>query len=170
VPEMAPTEIKALARIIDELDYYQLLHLNPSASPRDIKLAFHSTSRVFHPDANRHLDADLRSAVGDIAKRVTEAYQVLRDARRRGAYDDQLESGGSSRIRLAKALTAGSRQDTETRQGRTPQGRQYFNLANMDAKRGDWAAAARQLQTALTFEPDNEFFKSELKAARAKAR
>jgi len=170
VPEMAPTEIKALARIIDELDYYQLLHLNPSASPRDIKLAFHSTSRVFHPDANRHRDADLRSAVGDIAKRVTEAYQVLRDARRRGAYDDQLESGGSSRIRLAKALTAGSRQDTETRQGRTPQGRQYFNLATLDANRGDWAAAARQLQTALTFEPDNEFFKSELKAAREKAR
>ncbi len=108
--------------------------------------------------------------MADIAKRVTEAYQVLRDARRRGAYDDQLGSGGGSRIRLAEASTTGSRQDTETRQGRTPQGRQYFNLATMDAKRGDWAAAARQLQTALTFEPDNEFFKSELKAARAKAR
>jgi len=170
VPEMAPTEIKALARIIDELDYYQLLHLKPSASPRDVKLAFHSTSRVFHPDANRHLDDDLRSAVANIAKRVTEAYQVLRDSRRRGAYDDQLESGGSSRIRLAVAHSTGSRQDTETRQGRTPQGRQYFNLASLDAKRGDWAAAARQLQTALTFEPDNEFFKSELKAAREKAR
>jgi DnaJ-class molecular chaperone len=167
---MAPTEIKALARIIDELDYYQLLHLQPGASPRDIKVAFHSTSRVFHPDANRHLDAELRTAVGNIAKRVTEAYQVLRDARRRGAYDDQLESGGSSRIRLGDAASAGSRQDTETRQGRTPQGRQYFNLATMDANRGDWAAAARQLQTALTFEPDNEFFKSELKSARAKAR
>jgi DnaJ-class molecular chaperone len=170
VPEMAPTEIKALARIIDELDYYQLLHLDPKASPRDVKLAFHSTSRAFHPDANRHLDADLRTAVSDIAKRVTEAYQVLRDARRRGAYDDQLGSGGSSRIRIAEALSAGSRQDTETRQGRTPQGRQYFNLAAMDAQRGDWAAAARQLQTALTFEPDNEFFKSELKSAREKAR
>jgi DnaJ-class molecular chaperone len=167
---MAPTEIKALARIIDELDYYQLLHLESSASPRDIKLAYHSTSRAFHPDANRHLEADLRAAVSDIAKRVTEAYQVLRDARRRGAYDDQLGSGGSSRIRIAEALSAGSRQDTETRQGRTPQGRQYFNLATMDAQRGDWAAAARQLQTALTFEPDNEFFKSELKSAREKAR
>ena len=54
--ELAPTEIKALARIIDELDYYQLLHLDPGASPRDVKLAFHATSRVFHPDANRHLD------------------------------------------------------------------------------------------------------------------
>lgn len=170
MPEMAPTEIKALARIIDELDYYQLLHLQSNASPRDIKLAFHSTSRVFHPDANRHLDPDLRSAVADIAKRVTEAYQVLRNARRRGAYDEQLGSGGGSRIRLAEALTTGSRHDTETRQGRTPQGRQYFNLAMLDANRGDWAAAARQLQTALTFEPDNEFFKSELKAARSKAR
>jgi DnaJ-class molecular chaperone len=165
---MAPTEIKALARIMDELDYYQLLHLNPGASPRDIKLAFHATSRVFHPDANRHLAPDLRGAVADIAKRVTEAYQVLRDARRRHAYDDQLGSGGRTRIRLAEAATEGTRRDTETRQGMTPQGRQYFNLAKMDATRGDWESAARQLQTALTFEPGNEFFKSELKAARDK--
>jgi DnaJ-class molecular chaperone len=165
---MAPTEIKALVRIMDELDYYQLLHLEPSASPRDIKLAFHASSRSFHPDANRHLDEDLRSAVADIAKRVTEAYQVLRDARRRNAYDDQLGAKGGNRIRLGAASTEGTRQDTELRQGRTPQGRQYFNLAQMDAQRSDWAAAARHLQTALTFEPDNEFFKSELKAARDK--
>jgi hypothetical protein len=65
---MAPTEIHALARIMGELDYYQLLHLKSDASPRDVKLAFHASSRVFHPDANRHLDDELRSAVAEIAK------------------------------------------------------------------------------------------------------
>jgi curved DNA-binding protein CbpA len=168
MPDMAPTEIKALARIMGDLDYYQLLHLEPNATPRDVKLAFHATSRVFHPDANRHLDSDLQGSIAEIAKRVTEAYQVLRDTRRRTAYNDLLDTGTAKRIRLADAAAAGVRKDTESRQGRTAQGRQYFNLARMDAQRGDWASATRQLQTALTFEPDNEFFKSELAAAREK--
>ena len=104
---MAPTEIKALARIIGELDYYGLLHLEPGASPREIKRAYHASSRAFHPDANRHLEAGLRDAISSIAKRVTEAYQVLRDPRRRRAYDELLASGGGVRIRLADASTEG---------------------------------------------------------------
>jgi DnaJ-class molecular chaperone len=167
---MVPTEIKALARIVGELDYYQLLHLDHSASPRDVKLAYHSSSRVFHPDANRHLESELRTAIANIAKRVTEAYQVLRDSRRRRAYDELLSSGSGVRIRLAEASSEGGRKDTETRQGRTPQGRQYFNLAAMDAKRQDWQAAERNLQTAITFEPDNDFFRSELAAIRERLR
>ena len=56
---LAPTEIEALARIIDDLDYYQLLHLKPDASPRDIKNAYYASSRAFHPDLYRNLDVDL---------------------------------------------------------------------------------------------------------------
>jgi DnaJ-class molecular chaperone len=166
VSALVHTEIKALARIVGELDYYQLLHLDRSASPRDVKLAYHSSSRSFHPDANLHLESELYGAVVDIAKRITEAYQVLRDPRRRQAYDELLSSGDGVRIRLADALAEGGRKDTETRQGRTAQGRQYYNLAAADMKREDWAGAERNLKTALTFEPDNEFFKSEIAAIR----
>ena len=167
---MVPTEIKALARIVGELDYYQLLHLERGASPQDVKRAYHSSSRVFHPDANRHLERELSGAISSIAKRVTEAYQVLRDSRRRRAYDELLASGDGVRIRLADASSEGGRRDTETRQGRTPQGRQYFNLAAANAKRQDWQAAERNLRTALTFEPDNDFFKSELATIRERPR
>ena len=167
---MVPTEIKALARIVGELDYYQLLHLERGASPRDVKHAYHASSRAFHPDANRHLENELCDAVANIAKRITEAYQVLREPRRRRAYDELLAAGDGVRIRLADASSEGGRRDTETRQGRTPQGRQYFNLASADAKRQDWQAAERNLQTALTFEPDNDFFKSELAATRERLR
>jgi DnaJ-class molecular chaperone len=170
VSSMAPTEIKALARIVGELDYYQLLHLERTATPREIKLAYHASSRVFHPDANRHVDPDLQSSIAHIAKRITEAYQVLRDPRRRQGYEELLHAGNGVRIRLADASTQGERTVTERRQGRTPQGRQYFNLASADANRRDWAAAARNLQTALTFEPDNEFFRSELAEVRSKIR
>ena len=70
-------------------------------------------------------------------------------------------------MQLAEAQAEASRHAMQD-QGRTPQGRQYFSLATADLRRGDFPAAARNLQTALTFEPDNEFFKAQLKAARAK--
>ena len=50
----------------------------------------------------------------------------------------------------------------EEREGRTREGRQYHQLARRDQQREDWAAAARNLQTALTFEPGNEFFSERL--------
>ena len=51
--QLAPTEIRALARLLGELDYYQLLHLRRDAGSVEVKRAYHATTRVFHPDANR---------------------------------------------------------------------------------------------------------------------
>ena len=42
------------------------------------------------------------------------------------------------------------------------QGRQYYQLALEDERRNELAAAARNLQTALTFEPDNGHFREKL--------
>lgn len=170
MPELVPTEIKALARIIGELDYYQLLHLRRDAPAGEVKKAYHATTRAFHPDANRHLEGDLRDAVGVIAKRVAEAYSVLRDPRRRQAYDRRLETGSGVRMQLAEAQAEAGRQAEEERGGRTPQGRQFYKLAVGDLLRKDFAAAARNLQTALTFEPDNALFKRRLAEAREKQR
>ena len=50
--ELAPTEIKALARILDELDYYGLLHVPPGADSGELKRAYFASSRAFHPDAS----------------------------------------------------------------------------------------------------------------------
>ena len=166
MPELAPTESIALARILDDLDYYQLLHLPREATPSQVRAAYHSCSRAFHPDAHRHLEGELPAAVGSVAKRITEAYSVLRNPRRRRAYDERLRSGAGTRIQLAEADAAGGRGETEQREGRTPQGRQFYNLAAADLRRGDLAGAVRNLQTALTFEPDNAGFKAELAAAR----
>jgi DnaJ-class molecular chaperone len=167
---MAPTEIKALARIIGDLDYYQLLHLGRDAAATEVKRAYHSTSRAFHPDANRHLEPELIDAVHVIAKRVSEAYSVLRDPKRRQAYDRRLDSGGSVRIQLAEAQAEAGRQATEELAGRTPQGRQFHKLAQADLQKNNLQGAARHLQTALTFESDNEHFKALLAEIREQLR
>jgi len=159
---LAPSEIVALARIIEELDYYQLLHLPRDASAGDVKRAYHTTSRAFHPDANRKLTGDTGHASKRIAMRVCEAYAVLRNPRRRQAYDRRLEAGDDVRLQLAEAEAEAGRQATQERAGHTLQGRQFFKLAEKDLARRDLASAARNLQTALTFEPDNALFESML--------
>jgi DnaJ-class molecular chaperone len=158
---LAPTEILALAKILDELDYYQVLHIQRGASAGEVRQAFHASSRAFHPDANRHLDAEYRNAISLIAKRITEAYTVLRDAKRRRAYDEG-RSEGQVRMQIAEAEAKAEQQATVELEGATPNGRRYSALARQDMGRGDLAAALRNLQTAATFEPTNAHFKAKI--------
>lgn len=162
-------EIRALAGILEELDYYQVLELASDAPSSAIRTAYHAVSRRFHPDAHRDAPPELQQQVARIAKRITEAYSVLRDPRRRQVYDRQL-AGDQSRVRmpLAEAQTQATRQRREQQEGRTPNGRRYFTLAKADFARGDRTAAERNLKTALTFEPDNETFRDLLARVRAR--
>jgi len=168
VPEvMAPTEILALARILDELDYYQVLHVTPEASMTEVRRAYHQSSRAFHPDANRHLTGAHREAVVAIARRITEAYTVLRDPRRRRAYDEAL-ARGRNRMQIAEAEAGARQQAADELEGRTPNGRKFSTLARTELQRGDLAAALRNLQTALTFEPGNERFRKKIDELKAR--
>jgi curved DNA-binding protein CbpA len=167
---LAPTEIRALARLLGEMNYYELLHLRPDAGSADVKRAYHATTRVFHPDANRTLEPELQEAVRRIAMRVSEAYSVLRDPRRRRAYDMRLSEDGRIRMQLAEASNEAGRRDASERGGRTREGQRFYKMALADLKRHDYAAAARNLQTALTFEPENALFREQLAAARSNAK
>jgi DnaJ-class molecular chaperone len=155
-------EIKALAGLLDELDYYQLLEARREASTSELKQAYYQLSRRFHPDVHRHQMAEVRGAAERVAKRLTEAWSVLRDPRRRRSYDAKLGTGDGVRIQLAEAEAVADKRSVEERLGTTPNGRRYFTLAHTDIDRGDLKSAARNLQMALTFEPQNSFFKQKL--------
>lgn len=165
-PAVEPLEIAALSRIMDELDYYQLLNIESNASTADIRKAFHSSSRNFHPDANRELAGELREQCQQISKRITEAYCVLRDTRRRNAYDSRVSDGDSLRIQIAEAKTAHVEQRKAERTGATAQGRQFFGKAEADLKTGNLTGAIQNIQMALTFEAGNAGFKSLLEELR----
>jgi len=166
---VASAEIRALAAILDELDYYGVLEIRGAAPASEVRAAYHRASRRFHPDGHRDLAPELRPLLERIAKRVTEAYSVLRDPRRRKVYDEQL-AGDTARMRvpLVNASAAAERQSREEREGRTPNGRRYFLLAKQDLARGDRVAAERNLRTALTFESDNAAFRALLAEVRTK--
>lgn len=63
-------------------DHYAVLNLRSSATLADIKKAFRQQASIHHPDRNSAHDAAARF------RAVQEAYDVLSDAARRKAYDD----------------------------------------------------------------------------------
>ncbi len=65
-------------------DYYDLLGLDREASPEEIRDAYFEIVRFEHPDANPQADATERFL------KVQEAYEVLRDAKKRRVYDRHL--------------------------------------------------------------------------------
>jgi len=162
-------ELRALASIVEDLDYYQLLEVEPRATAVDVRNAYHAVARRFHPDRLRHEGSDVVATAERVAKRVSEAYAVLRDPRRRKVYDQQRASG-DRRLQLVEGGAQANRQVSDERRGRTPNGRRYITLANQDLTRDDLKNARQNLQMALTFEPDNAWVKETLAELKRKLR
>ena len=166
MPDLAQLEIQALVRIVDELSYYQLLHVDANVSSRDLKRAYYETARTFHPDGNRTLDPESRKSCHRISKVITEAYCVLRDPRKRKAYDDKIQAGEGLRMQLSEARAAHAKRDSQKRMGTTPQGKQFLLKAESDMQQENYASAIQNLQMAITFEPSNQHFKELLEVVR----
>jgi len=62
-------------------DYYEVLGVARNASAEELKSAFRTLARKFHPDVNKEADAEEKF------KEINEAYVVLSDADKRRAYD-----------------------------------------------------------------------------------
>lgn len=67
-------------------DYYKVMGVARDATEAEIKQAYRRLARKYHPDVSKERDAEARF------KEVGEAYEVLRSAEKRAAYD-RLGSG-----------------------------------------------------------------------------
>jgi curved DNA-binding protein len=67
---------------MDFVDYYNILGIDKSATPKDIKSAYRKLARKYHPDLNPH-DKDAKKNF----QQINEANEVLSDPEKRKKYD-----------------------------------------------------------------------------------
>jgi DnaJ-class molecular chaperone len=156
---MSERDVMALARLLDRMDYYKLLRVDRAARSVEIRPGYHRMRRCFHPDLYLYASPDLRHAVDQIARRITEAYTVLRDPNRRKAYDQGLARG---KFRYTVQQEKEARTQTQVKTGVSAQGRRLYGQAVEAERRGDLKNAIASIKLALTFEQNNQFFRARL--------
>ncbi|TAL63300.1 MAG: J domain-containing protein, partial [Legionella sp.] len=67
-------------------DYYKIMGVSQDASEKDIKTAYRKLARKYHPDISKESNAEERF------KEMGEAYEVLRDPKKRAEYDQYLKN------------------------------------------------------------------------------
>lgn len=71
--------------------HYEVLGVGASASPEEIKRAYYSHARRLHPDRfRRDADEELRQRIDAAFAKIAQAYDTLKDAASRSAYDLKL--------------------------------------------------------------------------------
>lgn len=83
---------------------YELLGVDPSASPEEIKKAFRKLALLHHPDMNAGASA------AELFKNITAAYKTLTDAEKRFSYDSSMRTKTAS----PKASPSSSRRRVPT--------------------------------------------------------
>lgn len=139
-------------------DYYRILEISRKATLSEIKKAYRKLARKYHPDLNPgDRNAEIKF------KEITEAYEVLRDPRKRKQYDtfgfvkgtfkekrgfsdfegfDFTSSGSSSFGDIFETIFGGTRgtQSAQRERGKQPQRGEdlhyAMNLGFLDAAKG----------------------------------
>ena len=82
----------------DDKDYYQILGIKRSATPKELKESYLYWVNVLHPDRMINMPERIRIQAEEDLKKVNEAYGVLSDPRKRAQYDKKTGVSGDVEV------------------------------------------------------------------------
>lgn len=155
--------VLALYRLLDSVDYYQLLGVAPGVDNDELQLAFHALALEYHPDRFYPLaDGFIKERITALFTRMCEAYSVLAKRELRAHYDIILTGRGSGPPPRYPLGDSDSKTEEQNCEAHSPVGRKYLRLAVAAMARGDLPAAQINLTFALGHEPENEAIRQRL--------
>lgn len=89
--------LQSFSRCSTTSTYYQILELPVNATVKDIKLQFKKLLKKYHPDMNPNLEEDAKQKNQEKFMEIVEAYDTLKDIKKKKAYDRTLRGGANSR-------------------------------------------------------------------------
>ncbi len=78
----------------EQRDYYEVLGVSKTASPDEIKSAYRTLAKKYHPDVS----TESKEVAEAKFKEISEAYEVLSDAEKRQTYDKYGHAGVNSQF------------------------------------------------------------------------
>ena len=139
-------EIEAQRGAATSLDHYGLLGLESDATPAAIKKAYFRAAKQYHPDALARLGLeDLKEGAEEVFTRVSQAFEILSDERRRRDYDSSLR---------------GEAPEIDTR--RPAQAETSFRKGELLLRMGDFKGALEYLGPAVELWPEESAYQSAL--------
>lgn len=115
-------------------DYYQILGVKENADLKEIKKTYRKLALKYHPDMNAAADAEAKF------KEIAEAYEVLKDPKRRVEYDELRKYGGAPGQRFEPPPGWQSRRGS----AQEPDFSDFFNSVFGDNARGHGGNSRRK--------------------------
>ncbi|MFV1978315.1 MAG: DnaJ domain-containing protein [Myxococcota bacterium] len=166
--------------------YFELLDVPRDADTKQIKRAYFSLSKVYHPDRYFHANlGDYSGRLERIFRKLVEAYELLSDPNTRAEIERTMgampepepepvpetsEAGAAPERKLPpRKLTKRQTLERLRRHFRIPpqilaerklKASQFFEVAMVAAKRKRWHEAAPSLRLAIAFDPWNDEYRT----------
>jgi curved DNA-binding protein CbpA len=138
------------AELQNKRDHFAILGISPE-TPRDqVKAAFLSLAKVFHPDRLPPSLPHLTPKITTVFESIREAYEILYDEAKRASYLEGLKKAAAPKPPAAPPTTGMSPPGRGT-SGSNPG--DLFKMGEVFFRKRDFAAAAEHFERANTLDP-----------------
>jgi curved DNA-binding protein CbpA len=155
----------AWAESLEQLNYYEVLRIEPTAAPHEIQEAFHDLSLRCHPDRFVDDGPEVSAAAAVVFKRAVEAYNILRRPNLRQRYDAELSKAGGAPVKIDEhAIEQKKKHEQRTlfMIANDVRAKKFAAKADAFLAQGNLEGARIQLISAVQNDPGNDELKERL--------